>query len=121
MDMPIQIEFHEVPHSPQLESLILGKAGRLEHVFPQLVRCHVSIGQPHHARQGGPFCVRIALHVPGAEIVNRGQHEDLNVALRNAFDGARRQLEDHAQKTRREVKHHASGARDSSRQTGEPE
>jgi hypothetical protein len=39
--------------------------------------------------------------VPGSEIVvNRDQDEDLYVALRDAFDAARRQLEDYGRTQR---------------------
>jgi len=121
MQTPVQIEFHEVAHTQALESLIREKARKLESVFPRLMRCHVSIGQPHRRKQQGkPFNVRVALHVPGGElVVNRDQHEDVYVALRDAFDAARRQLEDHAQKMRRQVKHHANGRPASGTQTGE--
>ncbi|MBI3530825.1 MAG: ribosome-associated translation inhibitor RaiA [Betaproteobacteria bacterium] len=121
MQTPVQIIFHEVAHSPALESLIREKAGKLGTIFPRLIRCHVSIEQPHrHQQQGRLFNVRIALQVPGDELViNRGEHEDVYVALRDAFDAARRQIEEHAQKMRREVKHHANGQPASSKQAGE--
>lgn len=121
MQTPVQIVFHEVAHSPALESLIREKARKLEAVFPRLTRCHVSIEQPHrHKQQGRPFNVRIALHVPGGElVVNRDHHEDVYVALRDAFDAAHRQLDEHAQKMRRKVKHHANGQPASGKQTGE--
>ena len=123
MHVPVQIVFHEVAHSQALDSLIREKARKLEVVFPRLMRCHVSIEQPHsHKQQGNPFNVRITLHVPGGElVVNRDQHEDVYVALREAFDAVRRQLEEHAQKSRSEVKHHAIGQPASGKQTGELE
>ena len=121
METPVQIVFHEVAHSPALESLIREKAGKLETIFPRLMRCHVSIEQPHrHKQQGNPFNVRVTLHVPGGElVVNRDHHEDLYVALRDAFDAVRRQLEEHAQKVRRAVKHPVNSQPESSKQTGE--
>jgi ribosomal subunit interface protein len=120
MQTPVQIVFHEVAHSPALENLIREKAAKLETIFPRLMRCHVSIEQPHrHKQQGRPFNVRIALHVPGGEmVVNRDHHEDVYVALRDAFDAARRQIEEHAQKTRREVKRHANGQPAAGKLTG---
>jgi ribosome-associated translation inhibitor RaiA len=45
--------------------------------------------------------------VPGSEIVvNRDHAEDVYVALRDAFDAAKRQLEDYARKIRGDVKTH---------------
>ena len=109
MSIPVQIEFHQVTHSAALETLIRGKAGKLENVFPKLMRCHISINREHRHQQGKSFNVRIRLLVPGAElIVNRDCHEDIRVALRDAFDAARRQLEEYTQKMRREVKHHTN-------------
>jgi ribosomal subunit interface protein len=121
METPVQIVFHEVAHSQALENLIREKAGKLETIFPRLMRCHVSIEQPHrHKQQGNPFNVRVTLHVPGGElVVNRDHHEDVYVALRDAFDAVRRQLEEHAQKIRRAVKHPVNGQQASSKQTGE--
>jgi cold shock CspA family protein len=45
---------------------------------------------------------------PGGELaVTREHDEDLQVALRDAFDAARRRLEDYARGQRADVKHHA--------------
>ena len=103
METPVQIVFQEVAHSQAIESLIREKAGKLESIFPRLIRCHVSIGQPHrHHHEGKLFNVRIAPHVPGGQlVVNRDQHEDVGVAVRDAFDAARGQFEEHARKVRR--------------------
>ena len=121
MQTPVQIVFHKVAHSEALENLIREKTRKLEVIFPRLMRCHVSIDQPHrHKEQGEPFNVRITLHVPGGElVVNRDQHEDVYVALNDAFDAVRRQLEEHAQRMRREVKHHDNGQPASGSQTEE--
>jgi ribosome-associated translation inhibitor RaiA len=122
MSVPVQIEFHQVTHSSALETLIRGKAGKLEHIFPKLMRCHISINREHrYQQQGNSFNVRIRLLVPGDElIVNRDCHEDIRVALRDAFDAARRQLEEYTQKMRREVKHHTSELPSSTTRSGEP-
>jgi cold shock CspA family protein len=51
--------------------------------------------------------VRIDLKVPGGEIVvNHDHHQDVYVALRDAFAAARRRLEDVLRRTRGEVKAH---------------
>lgn len=111
MHVPVQIVYHEVQHSEALEHDIREKARKLESFHPRLMRCHVSVEQPHrHKQQGKLFNVRVALHVPGGEIVvTRDEHEDVYVALRDAFDVARRQLEEHARKTRAEIRRPAGG------------
>lgn len=58
-----------------------------------------------HKRLGKQFTARIDLTVPGGEIaVTREHDEDVQVALRNAFDAARRKLEDYARGQRGDVK-----------------
>ncbi len=62
--------------------------------------------------RGGFHQLRIHLTVPGGEIiVNRDPsehhaHEDVYVAIRDAFDAARRQLEDHVRRMRGDTKAH---------------
>jgi ribosome-associated translation inhibitor RaiA len=56
---------------------------------------------------GKLFNVHITLLVPDGElVVNHDQHEDVYVVLRDAFDAARRQLEDNARRQRGDVKLH---------------
>lgn len=108
MQRDIQITFHDIEHSDAVESHIREKVKKLEHFYPQLTGCTVTVEQAsRHKHQGRLFNVRVDLRVPGNEIaVNRDQHEDVYVALRDAFDAARRQLEDYARVQRGDVKHH---------------
>lgn len=109
MQTALNITFDDVPGSEALEQHIRDKVAKLETLFPHLVGCHVTVGLPHkHKTHGKMFEVRIDLKVPGAELaVNHHQDEDPYVALRDAFDAARRRLEDHTRRQRGEVKHHA--------------
>jgi hypothetical protein len=77
----------------------------------------VVVALPHrHHRSGRLWSIRVDVVVPGADIVvNRDHpldhaHEDVHVALRDAFLAARRQLEDHARRRRGAVKRHAGQA-----------
>lgn len=109
MPIPLNISFHGLASSDALETHIREKVETLSHLHPNLTRCSVTIEQPHHHKhQGNAFKVRIDLYVPGDEIVvNRETHEDAYVALREAFDAARRQVVRHAQKKRGDVKRHS--------------
>jgi cold shock CspA family protein len=64
---------------------------------------------PHkHKHQGRSFDVRLDLTVPGKElVVNREADEDVYVALRDAFDAAKRQLDDYGRRQRGDIKAHA--------------
>lgn len=98
MKTPLQITFRDMPPSDALDTHIREKADKLEQLFADIVSCRVVIEQPaRHHQQGRPFNVRIDLGVPGKEIVvDKQANEDAYVALRDAFDAARRQLEDYA-------------------------
>ncbi|HMJ49709.1 MAG TPA: HPF/RaiA family ribosome-associated protein [Burkholderiales bacterium] len=116
MQTPLQIVFHGISHSVALEAHIREKVEKLDLLHPRVMRCHITVEQPHkHKHQGNHFNVRIALHVPGDTIaVNRDAHEDVYVALRDAFEAACRQLEDSSRSGRGAVKHHREQSRDAS-------
>ena len=106
MRTPLQINFHGMDTSPALETLIRDKTTKLEQFHPNVTGCRVVIDKPHHHKQQGEhFIVSVDVSVPGSNIVaNHAHHEDVNVALRDAFVAARRQLEEHAVRMRGDVK-----------------
>jgi ribosomal subunit interface protein len=108
MKTPLQITFRGIEHSDALEAHIREKAEKLETFFEPIMSCRVVVEMPHqHKNQGKAFNVRIDIGVPGSEIVvNHDSNEDIYVALRDAFDGARRQLEDYSRRLRGETKIH---------------
>jgi ribosomal subunit interface protein len=108
MQVPLQITFHDVTASDALETHIRDKAQKLEQFYPALIACKVVVDQPgQHQHKGKPFNIRIDLTAPGGEIVvDRQKNEDVYVALRDAFDAARRMLEDFGRRQRQEVKTH---------------
>lgn len=108
MQIPLQVTFHEVSHSDALEAHIREKVQKLEQFYSSLIGCKVVVDQPGlHQHKGKPFNIRIDLVVPGGEIViDRQQNQDVYVALRDAFDAARRKLEDYGRRQRLEVKAH---------------
>ena len=108
MQTPLQITIRDVEHSEALEAHIRGKVEKLEEFFKHITSCRVVVEVPHkHHHQGKQFNVRIDIGVPGSEIVvNRDHAEDIYVALRDAFDAAKRQLEDYARKIRGDIKTH---------------
>jgi ribosomal subunit interface protein len=109
MKTPLQITLRDIEHSEALENHIREKADKLETFFEPIMSCRVVVEMPHqHKHNGKGFNVRIDIGVPGSEIVvNRDRNEDVYVALRDAFDAAKRQLEDYAHRIRRETKNHA--------------
>ncbi len=113
MELPLQITFRGIPHSDALEADIRSKAEKLDQFYEKIMACRVMVEKPHgHQHKGELFHIRIDLTVPGGELViRRGPdehraHEDPYVAVRDAFNAARRQLQDYARKQRGKVKHH---------------
>jgi ribosomal subunit interface protein len=113
MQVPLQVTFRNVAGSPAIESAIREKAAKLEAFFDRITSVRVVVETPHRQhRQGKLFHVRVDVRVPGRElVVNRepaGHHayEDVYVAIRDAFDAAKRQIEDYAREMRGTVKAH---------------
>jgi ribosomal subunit interface protein len=108
MQSDLQITIRDMEHSPALEERIRDKVKKLEQVYPRIMGCRVVLEAPHrHKQQGKQFIVRLDVTVPGKEIVvNHDHHEDAYVALRDAFNAARRQLEEYGRIQRGDVKNH---------------
>jgi ribosomal subunit interface protein len=108
MQIPMQITIRDMEHSEALETHIRQKAQKLDEFYNHIMSCRVVVEMPHkHHHQGKQFNVRIDIGVPGNEIVvNRDHSEDVYIALRDAFDAAKRQLEDYVRKIRGHVKTH---------------
>jgi hypothetical protein len=134
--IPTQVTFRGLRHLDALESDIRERAAWLEQFYPGIVRCRVLVEVPHrHRLDGRHFHVRIELTVPGGEPivishepslhgglkhVEEGshhkraeidaEHQYAAVAVREAFDAARRRLEDFAREQRHAVKTHDTPA-----------
>lgn len=109
MEKPLSITTHHLDLPAPLEETIRERALRLERYFPALVGCSVLVeGAGRHHRTGGPYSVHVDLRVPGGEplVVTRQHEESLDLAVRDAFDAARRRLEDFARLQRRDIKSH---------------
>ena len=112
MQVPLEIVFHNVDRSPAVEAAVRERAAKLEQ-FAEITSCRVTVGAPHKAhQQGNLYTVRVDLRFPGGEAVvirapsENHSHEDVYVALRDAFKAARRQLQDRQRIRRGDVKPH---------------
>ena len=96
MKMPVllQITLHEMPQSDAVEAAIRRKVAALERVHARITAVRATVDRPHHHHHhGNLFTVKLDITLPGGEIVvNRDHAEDVYVALRDAFQAARRQL-----------------------------
>ena len=107
MFLPLQITLRNLSHSDALDTLIRDRAEKLQAFHPKISRCRVTVELAGHQQHGKQFIVRVNVKVPGADVdVDREHNEDVHVAVRDAFDAARRQLEDHIRLQRGQVKLH---------------
>jgi cold shock CspA family protein/ribosome-associated translation inhibitor RaiA len=111
MKLPIQITFRNMPSSASVTQDVEEKAAKLDDFYDGIMSCRVAIEslmRRHH--RGNVYRVRLDLTVPGEELVSDSAtredhaHEDVYVAIRDAFDDMRRIIQDFARKQRGEVK-----------------
>ena len=110
MQTPLQITIRHMAHSDALTARVREEVGRLSALHPDIVSCRVVVEQgDRHKSQGRLFNVRIALGVPGQELIANHDHdEDVYVALRDGFASLKRRLEDVARRQRDTVNEHVS-------------
>jgi ribosomal subunit interface protein len=113
MKLPLQITFRDMDPSPSIDAAIRERAARLDRFYGRIMGCQVTVEARHHRQHKGKlYNVRVHLTVPGAEISGTHSrpkdhaHEDVYVAIRDAFDAIARQLEEHARVARGDVKSH---------------
>lgn len=113
MQIPLQVTFRNMDASDAIDADIRDKADWLEQFHDNIMSCRVIVEALHrHQRKGILYDVRIDITVPGKEIVvtrsgpENLAHQDVYVAVRDAFNAAGRRLQDHVRKTRGDVKSH---------------
>ena len=113
MKQPVQITFRDIPYSEFVEAKIQEKAKKLDQFYDQIMTLKVVVESPHsHQHKGNLYHICLDITVPDGElVVNRSPkdhhaHEDVYVALRDAFDAAKRQLKEYSRKRRGKVKTH---------------
>ncbi len=113
MTVPLQITFRNIPPTEAIEANIREKAAKLDQFYDRVTNCRVVVAVPHRRHHKGKlYQLRVDIKVPGWEVViNReptkhSTHEDVYVSIQQAFDAARRQLQDYARRQRGEVKGH---------------
>jgi cold shock CspA family protein/ribosome-associated translation inhibitor RaiA len=123
------VSFRGLDPSPSLEAYIRGRIEKLETYYGGIIGCRVLVELSHrHHETGNRYHVRIDITVPGEELVvvhaaslhaaaqdadapkiSRAAETDpgrkhARVAVREAFDVARRRLQDYARRQRGTVK-----------------
>ena len=115
MQVPIELSFHGCDHSDALEVDIKAHVAKIEEYYGRIMSCRVVVELPHKSHaQGKLFHINIDMSLPGAGHVNhndRGQnpaHEDVHVAVRDAFSAIEHQVKRIVGKRRDEERRAAS-------------
>jgi len=98
MRSPMTLTFRHTDHSSALEARARELGERLQRCGERITHCHMTI---EGARSGNaPYSVQIDLAIPGAQIhadslqIDGAGHKDIYLALREAFNNAKRQLQE---------------------------
>jgi ribosome-associated translation inhibitor RaiA len=109
----VQITFRNLDTSPAAEELVHKRAAELALLSDRLTACRVVIAAAHrHQGRAKTFQVSIDMTVPGGPVMVSGEHgddhahDDVSIAIRDAFDAARRRLQDHFRRIDGKTKPH---------------
>ncbi len=116
MKIPLQLAFEGFPHSDAVERRIRGEVDKLERFYDRITGVRVVAARTEHRQhKGDTYRIRLFVTIPGAAdiVVDRdpavtGAHEDIYVAIRDAFKAARRQIQDLHRRRQGRVKQHES-------------
>ena len=99
METGLEIAFHNMEPSPAIEARVRQRVAKLEQYFGRITSCRVIIDAPHRRhRKGKHYAVRLEANVPNAvftidrEPGDVNAHEDVYVAIRDAFDAIENKL-----------------------------
>lgn len=112
MQVPLEINFHNMDRSEAMESRVQSRVARLERITDTIIKCRVVLDAVHKQPHGSPLSISIKLGLPGKDIVvkrEQRRHEskgDTYQVIGVAFDIAERQLEEHLRISRHDVKAH---------------
>ncbi len=98
---PVEITFRNIGPSDAIEARIHKEAAKLQRFHQRIISCRVVVSAPdRHKHKGKLYRVRIQIEVPSGNLwINRRSpydhaHEDVYVAVRDAFAAATRRLEE---------------------------
>jgi hypothetical protein len=125
------ITFRGLPAREWVKEEIGKHVAKLNTYHRRITSCRAVVGMPHqHHEEGNRFQLELKISVPGQDIVVsrdsnihglakdlgeregakafeiEGMRKHLRLVIREAFDAARRQLQDHARRRRMTVKTH---------------
>jgi ribosomal subunit interface protein len=99
MTNEFQVVFHNIDQTSAIADAVQKRINKLERFCDQIITGRVVLDSPHNNHHKGKvYSVGLEIHTPFKEVrVNQEQHdnhahEDLYIAIRDAFNAAERQL-----------------------------
>lgn len=98
MQSPLSLTFRHIERSGALEERARKLGHHLTRFNERIAHCHMTLQGPDHPHGNSGYVVKIDLMVPGAQIhadslhIDGAGHKDIFLALRDAFNNAKRQL-----------------------------
>lgn len=99
MTNEFQIVYHNIDQSEAINAAVSKRIGKLKRFCDRIITGRVVLDSPHNNHHKGKvYSIGLEIHTPSKEVrVNQEHHanhahEDLYVAIRDAFDAAERQL-----------------------------
>ena len=113
MQIPLQITFHEIPHSDSVEQYVRRRATKLDAQVGRITRCRVTLEKPQrHALHGDNYRVRVNVSLPGGEVVASRTPDadpdfaDLYAAVDAAFECVIRSVHEFTRRRRAQERTH---------------
>lgn len=109
--VPLRLAVHNTELSPQAHADIRQRVERLARYYDRITNCRVTIEVPQRRRRTDRklYGARLALTVPlGSIVIDRQPRRTLETALDDAFQAARRRLQDHGRRMQGALKAHAA-------------
>lgn len=102
MTTALDVHFHGLEKSEAVESKVKEKVAKLQRRFGRISACRVVLEAPHrNPAKAKVFSVKIEISIPGSKpiIINHERegasaHDDLSLAIRDAFEAATRKVDE---------------------------
>lgn len=90
MQVQTELTFFGLDHNESAEAAVARWVARLEHMHRRLFKCEVVIGHPRSRPRD--YRVHVQIEGQGVELASNAEHDDIYLAIADAFRAAHRQL-----------------------------
>lgn len=109
MRTPLRVTFRQMEPSAAIEARAREHVEHLERFHPEIIACHVIVEAPAQRHPHAPFDVRVEIAAEERDVYVRCErsdsetYADVYIALRDAFEAAKRMLRNQTTRPQRET------------------